>query len=158
MIKVLMILMFPMLILSQEAPYKPSEEFEVTIDYKFEERPSIDRTKVEYDIPTDERTRKAISGPLPYLKLHLKILKVGEKEVRIRVIDSNGNLVYSRKAAKDTKVSIDVGFIDDVKDKITPHSYTVSFLSDSREVMSRIFMVIMEDGTFLVNEEKRGKF
>jgi hypothetical protein len=74
------------------------------------------------------------------------------------VIDSNGNLVFNRKASEGTKLTLDVGFIDDVKDRITPNSYTLNLFTDSKKIISRIHMVIMEDGTFLVNEEKRGKF
>lgn len=158
MIKALIILLFPTFIFTQDAPYKPSDEYEITIDYKFEERPAIDRTKVEYDVSTDERNRKAISGPLPYLKLHIKLLKLNKEEVRLRVVDSNGNLVFNRKASEGTKLTLDVGFIDDVKDRITPNSYTLNLFTDSKKIISRIHMVIMEDGTFLVNEEKRGKF
>ena len=158
MIKALIVLLFPACMLVQEAPYKPAEEYEITIDYKFEERPAIDRSKVEYEVATDERNRKAISGPLPYLKINLKLLKLSNEEVKLRVIDSNGNLVFNRKASVGTKLTLDIGFIDDVKDRITPNSYTLNLFTDSKKIVTRIHMVILEDGTFLVNEEKRGKF
>jgi len=34
----------------------------------------------------------------------------------------------------------------------------VLFLNADKKPVSRIFMTIQEDGTFFVNEEKRGKF
>ncbi len=139
-------------------PYKPANEFEVIIDYKFEERPAIDRTKVEYDVSTDERNRKAISGPLPYLKLQLKFLKLNNEEVKVRMINSNGNLVFNRKVSEGTVIKLDVGFIDDVKDRVSPYEFTATLYSDSRKGTSRIHLAILEDGTFMVNEEKKGKF
>jgi hypothetical protein len=143
----------------QEAvPHKPANEYEVIIDYKFQERPAIDRTKVEYEVATDEKNRRAIAGPLPYLNLQLKLLKLGAEEARVRVTNSNGNLVFNRKATEGTIIKLDIGFIDDVKDRVTPYEFTVLLLSDTRKATSQIHLVIMEDGTFLVNDEKKGKF
>lgn len=143
----------------QEAvPYKPANEYEVIIDYKFQDRPAIDRTTVEYDVSTDERNRKAIAGPLPYLKLQLKLLKLSDDEVKVRVINSNGNLVFNRKATEGTIIKLEIGFIDDVKDRVSPYEFTAFLYSDSRKTTSQIHLLIMEDGTFMVNEEKKGKF
>ncbi|MEY4931586.1 MAG: hypothetical protein RI909_2310 [Bacteroidota bacterium] len=139
-------------------PYKPANEYEVIIDYKFEERPPIDRTKVEYDVATDEKNKRAISGPLPYLKIQLKLLKLNAEEVKVRVINSNGNLIFNRKATEGTIIKIDLGFIDDVKDHVAPYEFTATLYSDSKKSTSQIHLVIMEDGTFMVNDEKKGKF
>jgi len=142
----------------ETVPYKPSNEYEVIIDYKFEERPPIDRTRVEYDVATDEKNRKAISGPLPYLKIQLKLLKLNNEEVKVRVINSNGNLIFNRKATEGTIIKMDIGFIDDVKDHVSPYEFTATLYSDSKKSTSQIHLVIMEDGTFMVNDEKKGKF
>ncbi|MCU0368395.1 MAG: hypothetical protein MUF39_06155 [Cyclobacteriaceae bacterium] len=158
MIKALIILLFPLCLLVQDVPYKASDEYEITIDYKFEERPAIDRTRVDYSEATDERNRKAISGPLPYLKINIKLLKLSSEELKLRMTDSNGRLLFSRKATVGTMLTLDIGFIDDVKDQITPNNYTLTIFSDSKKPVSRIYMEILEDGTFLVNAEKRGKF
>jgi hypothetical protein len=144
--------------LQEQLPYKPSSEFEINVDYKFQERPAIDRTKVEYEVATDERNRKAISGPLPYLKLQLKLVAMRENEQRIRVINSNGDLVFNRKAAPGTVLKFDIGFIDDVKDRINPHEFNIYLLSDNKKKVSWIHLLILEDGTFLINNEVRGKF
>jgi hypothetical protein len=139
-------------------PFKPSDEFELKIDYKFEERPSSDGSKVEYDVASNQVTRKAATGPLPYLRLQLTLLKLSQEEVKVRVINSKGNLVYNRKAAEGTVIKLDIGFIDDVKDHMTPNEFTAFLYSDSKKTTSRIHLMIMEDGTFVVNDEKRGKF
>ena len=142
----------------QEAvPFKPANEYEVIIDYKFQDRPVIDQTKVVYDV-SDDKNRKTSSGPLPYLKLQLKLLKLSSEEVKVRVVNSSGNLMFNKKVTEGTIIKLDIGFIDDVKDRVTPYEFTVLLYSDSKNAISRIHLVIMEDGTFMVNDEKKGKF
>ncbi len=136
-------------------PYKPSNEFEVIIDYKFQERPPIDHSK-EYQASPDEKNRK--TGQLPYLKLQLKFLKLNSDEVKVKVVNSSGNIMYSRKAMEGTVIILDIGFSDDVKDRITPYEFTAVLYSDTKKSTSRIHLVIMEDGAFMVNDVKKGKF
>jgi hypothetical protein len=137
-------------------PYKLSSEFELMIDYKFQDRPFIDRTKEVYDV--SEKGKRADSGPLPFLTLKLKLLKLSDEEVKVRIVNSAGNMIINHKANEDMAVSFDVGFIDDVKDRISPHEFTILLYSSSKKVTSRIHLLIMEDGTFMVNNEKKGKF
>jgi hypothetical protein len=137
-------------------PYKDSSEYEVKIDYKFQERPPADRNKVEYE--SQARSRRPASGPLPYLKLELTLLKLGSEEVKVKVVNSSGDMLVNRKAMSGMVIKLDIGFIDDVKDRVSPHEFTAFLYSDSKKVTNRIHLVIMEDGTFMVNDEKKGKF
>ena len=137
-------------------PQKPADEYEVIVDYKFQERPPADRYKANYDVGADEQ--KKSGGPLPYLKLQIKLLKLNSEEVKVKVVNNNGNLVFSRKTSLDTPIKLDIGFIDDVKDRIIPHEFTVMFYTDSKSPVSQIRLVVSEDGTFFVNDEKKGKF
>ena len=68
----------------EAVPYKPANEYEVLIDYKIQDRPPADRTKV-YEAATDEKNRNTTSGPLPYLKLQLKLLKLSDEEIKNRL-------------------------------------------------------------------------
>lgn len=158
MFNILIFYLISTFISQNEVPYKPSADFELKIDYVFRERPPIDRQTVEYDKPTDEKVRKATSGPLPYLLIQLKVLSVTDQELRVRVTDAQGRLVFNRKAEPGTLVKLDWGFAEDIKDRIVPHEYSVLFIDSYKKPVSRIFMTVMEDGTFFVNEEKRGKF
>lgn len=152
------VLLFLLFTWQEAVPHKPANEYEVMIDYQFQERPPIDRTKFEYEVATDEKNKKAISGPLPYLKLQLKLLKLNSEEVKVRVTNSNGNLIFNRKATEGTIIKLDIGFIDDVKDRVTPYEFTALLYSESKKATSKIHLLIMEDGTFMVNDEKKGKF
>ncbi len=141
-----------------QIPYKPSEEFELKVNYIFKDRPAIDRQKVEYEQATDDKVRKAISGPMPYLLIELKVLAVTDKEVRIRVINSDGDLVFNRKAIMGTVIKLDWGYTEDIKEKITTNEFTVFFNDQNKKSVSKIMLTILDDGIFMVNEEKRGKF
>jgi len=154
----LQLMFFLFFICQEEIPYKLASEFEVKIDYKFQERPGIDRYKADYDVGADSKKNRSGTGPLPYLKLELKLLKVASDEVKLRIVNSDGHLILSRKVTPGMLIKLDVGFIDDVKDRISPHEFTASLYADSKKVTSQIKFLIMEDGTFLVNEEKKGKF
>jgi hypothetical protein len=67
-------------------------------------------------------------------------------------------MLVNRKAMAGMVIKLDIGFIDDVKDRVSPHEFTAFLYSDSKKVTNRIHLVIMEDGTFMVNDEKKGKF
>ena len=51
-----------------------------------------------------------------------------------------------------------MGFTDDVKAHVSPYEISIIFASKEKKEISRIHLLIQEDGTFLVNGEKRGKF
>jgi len=156
MISVLQLLIFFIFVWQEEVPYKPASEFELKIDYKFNERAGVDRYKADFD--ADNKKNRSTSGPLPYLKLELKLLQLGSDEVKVKIVNSDGHLILNRKVTPGILIKFDVGFIDDVKDRISPHEFTASLYSESKKATSQIKLLIMEDGTFLVNEEKKGKF
>jgi hypothetical protein len=45
-----------------------------------------------------------------------------------------------------------------MKDGVTPNAYNVVFYNKEKKQTSRIHLSVIEDGTFFVNGEKRGKF
>jgi hypothetical protein len=138
----------------QTEPYKPDAEFDFKLDYSFKERMLPEKS--DYEAPGSDR-RPNSTGPLPYLKTELRLLKLGADEVRVKVINHKGTTVVNRKASTDTIIKIDWGFSDDVKDQIASHSYTVLILNNDKKVLSRITLYADPDGTFLVNGQKRGR-
>jgi hypothetical protein len=138
----------------ETVPLKASNEFELKINYKFEERPPVDGTKVVYD--ADQK--KKGTGPLPYLRLELTLLKLSLDEIKVKVINSDDKVMFSHKATEGNVIKIDIGFIDDVKDRLAPYEFIAFLYSDTKKTTSQIRLFIMEDGTFMVNDEKRGKF
>ncbi len=143
----------------QDVPLKPKDEFEVKLDYQFKSRPpqSINTT-VHLDETREEHDRRVSSTPLPFLTLNIKMLKLSEEEVRVRVTNNLTLRVAMRKVEAGTTIPLEIGFTDDAKDRVTAHHYFLTLLSPKKAELSKIEILIEEDGTFLVNGEKRGKF
>lgn len=140
------------LILQEDVPFKPNDQFAINLDFQFKTRyvnPSV--------VSLDPSQRTTTGGVLPYLFLSINVLKLAEDEVRVRIENSNGQVVLSRKAAEGMVAKLDLGFMDDIKDRVTPHAYQVYFVSKDKLVRSRILISFDEDGTYTVNGEKRGK-
>jgi hypothetical protein len=85
-------------------------------------------------------------------------LKLDPEEVKVRIVDNKMKVVYNRKVKQDEIVPFVMGFTDDMKDRVTAHEFTVIFMTSAKKELSRILITVNEDGTFLVNDEKRGKF
>jgi hypothetical protein len=95
---------------------------------------------------------------LPYLDIKLRLVKLQPEEVRLRIVNNKGESVFGRKIKEGDVAPINMGFTDDIKDRVSAHEYTATFLTADRRETSRIVITVNKDGTFLVNNEKRGKF
>jgi len=148
-----MILFVSLLLFFQktEIPYKPNDEFEVKLDYQLKQKPISDRFSIDY-YDTKE------GGMLPYLILNIRPLKLSEHEVKAKIIDNKERVIFNRKTTVNDVLKIDIGYTDDAKDRVTSYKFNIIFLSSDKKEVSRIYILIEEDGTFLVNEEVRGKF
>lgn len=142
------------LVASQEIPFKPLEDFEVKLDYKFKDRPPVERH--DYDAPNFD-VKKAATGPLPYLKTEIVMARMAEGEERARIVSSTNITVFNKKISEGDILKIDWGFTEDVKDRIVAHQYTVTFMDGDKKPLSKILLTIEEDGTLIVNNTKRGK-
>lgn len=136
-----------------DVPYRAKDDFQIELKYNFKERPGKETT-----IAWESQPAKVKSGPLPYLIVNVKILNPKAEEIRFRCEDNVGKVWFNKKAEKSLSYEIDMGYIDDVKDRITPYRYVVSAMTEDRKAINNIELLVQEDGTFLVNGEKRGKF
>lgn len=133
-------------------PYKPNEQFELKLDYSFKPRPAQDPNTVDL---TKKNT--SYSGPLPFLAIEFKTIKLEEGETRLKIIKNGGDPVLSKKIQEQQVVKFDMGFTADLKDRVQPNEYTLYFLTADKKEKSKVVISVAQDGTFLVNEEKRGK-
>ncbi len=143
--------------IQDQIPFKAKEDFNVKLNYAFKQRPSSENTTFHFETSTKERDSENSSGVLPYLILNLKITKATASEVRIKVVTNLNTNLLTKKIQNDFELPIDIGFTDDVKDRVTAHEYIVYFLNDKKKEQSKIVIFVEEDGTFLVNGELRGK-
>ena len=142
----------------QDVPLKPSEEFDIKLDYNFRSRPAADyNTVVLGETPRGYKQRTS-EGVLPYLILHVRPLKLPLEKMRVRVSNNRDDKALQRKVAVNTDIELDLGFTDDMKDRVTPHEYVLTFLDEEKAPVDKIVINIAEDGSFFVNGERRGKF
>ncbi|MCB0493022.1 MAG: hypothetical protein KDC93_11460 [Cyclobacteriaceae bacterium] len=133
-------------LLQDQIPLKSSDEFAFQLDYEFRTKPG-----------GDGKPGGFAAGKLPYAEIRITPTKLSENEERVKITNNLGHRVYSRKAAINNEIVIDMGFTDDLKDHISIYSFDIVFFS-KRGDTSKITLSVEEDGTVLVNGEKRGKF
>jgi hypothetical protein len=149
-------LLFSLFLIQEQVPFKPKDQFEIGLDFKFKQRPPHDSNIVRLSETAADREKNSTSL-LPYIYLNVKVLKLREEEVRLRVENNKGENLWSRKAEEGMSTKLDLGFTDDIKDRVASHEYIVYFLTKEKKRLSRIVIFFDKDGTYLVNEERRGK-
>lgn len=142
----------------QDLPYKSKEEFDIKLDYKFKQRPQTDANTFTMNESKKDYEKRTSRTPLPYLALNIITLKLSDEEVKVKVTNNQNKNSFTKKVEAGTVIPIDLGFTDDVKDRIAPYYYKLIFLSPRKTEVSQITIEVLEDGSFLVNGEKRGKF
>ncbi|RAV97953.1 hypothetical protein [Pseudochryseolinea flava] len=147
------ILLISVFCFQQSAPFKPNDQFAINLDFQFKTR-YVNSSVVEVG---GNEPRSTTGGVLPYLILNVNVLKLEAGEIRVRVEDSRGQVVFSRKAENGMIAKLDLGFTDDIKDGVSSRQYEVNFVSKEKTTLSRILIAFEADGTYLVNGEKRGK-
>lgn len=158
--------MYPLLLLflfvfqEPELPLKPVEEFKIEIEFKFKPRPSSPNTYIDLTETVSEKEQRAGGGgsPLPYLIIHISFQALSDKEVRIQCSDNNKKNRMARKIELNKPYKLDMGYTDDMKDRITAYEFTFVLMDNDKKDTSKIVVKVEEDGTFLVNGIKRGKF
>lgn len=149
----LIILVLATLIFQQDVPFKSADEFELKMNYDLRTRPAPAGHTIDL-----QRDNKRGVGPLPFLGLTLKLLEIQPGEERVRIVDNFRDVIASRKIKPGFELSFDLGFTADMKDRVKAHEYTIYFQSSSdKDNVSRIVVHVAEDGTFLVNNEVRGR-
>lgn len=143
---------------SQDLPHKPKDEFEIKLDYQFKNRPTQGLNSIHLDETKKEHDRRVSSAPLPFLTLNIKMLKLSQEEVKVKITNNLTARVSIKKVEAGTIIPLELGFTDDVKDRVTAHQYFLTLISAKKAEINKIEIMIEEDGTFLVNGEKRGKF
>jgi hypothetical protein len=82
--------------LQTDVAYKSSDEFSLELNYAFKQRPASDISTFEFEGNQEERDKaKYGGGPLPYLIVQIKLLKLGDQEVRMRCINNKGEALMN---------------------------------------------------------------
>ncbi|MBL7848924.1 MAG: hypothetical protein JNL40_15755 [Cyclobacteriaceae bacterium] len=142
-----------------QPPLKAAEEFKLELQYEFKARPDTENAFIDLT-ETEREKEKRISGssPLPYLVIHMSFLKLSDQEVRVRCVDNNRKNRFSKKVELGKVYSLDLGFTEDMKDRVTAYQYIFYLMSADKKDVSQVNLIVEQDGTFLVNGVRRGKF
>ena len=150
-------LLFIAIFFLQEIPFKPKEQFEIKLDYQFKARPLQDANTVQLgDVPG--RYSESGAGVLPYLILNIKLLELPQEKMRVQISTNLKERPVSRKISDDALIELDLGFTDDMIDRVSAHEYILTFIDSQKNPVNRIVINVDKDGSFLVNGEKRGRF
>jgi hypothetical protein len=149
-------LLFSVCLVQEQVPFKPKEQFEIDLDFKFKQRPPRESNVVLLDEASADLGRNGASL-LPYLYLNVKVLKLQGEEIRLRVENGKGENLWNRKTEEGMIARLDLGFTDDIKDRVSSHEYVLYFLNKEKKRISRIVIFFEKDGTYRVNDERRGK-
>jgi hypothetical protein len=133
--------------------FKQSNEFEAKIDLSFKERKGEDINTFKFNDDTGKK--KTVGKPIAFLVINFKMLKANGA---IKVKTIQGNQGKTQKFKENVVIHLEMGFIEDIKSKDVPSELTLIFLDEQKREIDKVFFLISEDGTFLVNGEKRGKF
>src|SRR4051812_27105060 len=104
--------------LLQDLPYKPNEEFNIKLDYKFKQRPTVNVNTVNFSETNKEHEQRTSSAQLPFLILNVNLLKVEKEHVKLTIVNNLNKKVVSRKIKEGLIIPIEIGFTDDVKDRV----------------------------------------
>ena len=151
--KALALLLFALVVLQEDVPYKSNDEFEMKIDLQFKQRPAQDQNTVELD----RRTLPNSGMKAPYIYLNLMVTKPDARETRVKVTNNKGQVLLSRKFDPSILIKLDLGFTDDLKDRVSAHHFVITFMTKDKVSTSKVEVFFEEDGTYLVNGEKRGR-
>jgi hypothetical protein len=136
-----------------DLPFKPNDEFEAKIDLSFKERKGEDVNTFKFN--DDTRKKKTVGKPIAFLAINFKMLKANGA---IKVKSIQGNQGKTQKIKENIIVHLEMGFLEDIKSTDVPNELVLNFLDDQKKEICKVVFLITEDGTFLVNGEKRGKF
>ncbi|HAC23646.1 MAG TPA: hypothetical protein DCE81_01890 [Cytophagales bacterium] len=142
----------------QPVSTKPADEYDLKIQYEFRQRTNSSVNQVHVDETVGERDKRLNTSPLPYLVLNLNVIKLGPKEVRLKVVRGARDSFINRKVKEGDQIKVEIGFVDDLKDRTIEFEYEIIFLNEKKDAQSRIHLFVEKDGTFKINGEVRGKF
>lgn len=137
----------------QDVPFKSADEFSVVLDYEFRERPSAPKA-----IHSSTRSPSG-SSVLPFVTLKISFHKLNGEKMRMRITANHPQWrIRSRRVTPDETYSLVLGYIADMVDRVAPYEYTITLIDNDNRPAERIVFRVDDDGSFYVNDEKRGRF
>src|SRR5882762_2183888 len=106
-----MILLFISLVqflaVQTEVPFKPSDEFQVSVDLKFKIKNSVYPTSTFSG--SGDRLDKSSSTTLPFLVVSISKLKIQSDEVKIYAVELHGKSLFKKKTSPALVLRFEMG-------------------------------------------------
>jgi hypothetical protein len=144
------------LALQTEVPFKPSDEFQVNVDLKFKIKNSTYPTSTFSG--NGDPLDKSSATTLPFLSVTISKIKIQSDEFKIFAVEANGKSLYKKKASPTLLLRFEMGFVDDLKSKVSNNEITIYFLSRDKKELRKIVIAISDKGVFEVNGKWHGQF
>ena len=137
---------------AQEIPYMADSVYQFELDYKFQNKPEPENENLLY-----HQSQKAGKTMLPFVAVNLEFFHLPENAHRIRIITGNGDTKQSHRLKKTSKFNVELGFADDIKDRVSAHTFFIFLETKKKQRLSKIKISISEEGDFYLNDELFGK-
>ncbi len=133
-------------------PFLSDDDFDFELDYQFKTKPSNMK-----DVAFSERELTTTTDNLPYVKMKIMLKNTSEDHYRYKVIDNKSKTMLNRKIKGDDEFVIDMGFSDDIKDRVHAHQFSVIIYNKNKDPLSKIVIEFGTNGDMLINQNLMGK-
>jgi len=152
-----LLFLISIVLIAQDIPYKPDDEFSIRMDLKFKIRPQSATNTVNVSETMADYQKRTSTSQLPYLTLFVNVKQISQGETRMRILRDGKNLVSNKKIELNKEFKIEVGYTDDAKDKILGYEHIIYFMTPDKKDVNRIVIIIDPNGDYFVNGQKRGR-
>ncbi|MEQ8245670.1 hypothetical protein [Fulvivirga sp.] len=150
----ILLIVIPSHLNSQEAnvPFLSPDDFDFELDYNFKTKPYNVK-----DVAYSERELNNSTENLPYVKMKIILKNTSEDQFRYKVHTNKSDIILNRKIKGNDDFVIDMGFADDIKDRVHAHQFSVIIYNKDKDPLSKIVIEFSVNGDMFINEKLMGK-
>jgi len=133
-------------------PYLSSDDFDFELDYNFKTKPSNMK-----DVAYSQKDLNPSTDNLPYVKMKILLKNTSSDHYRYKVITNKRETKVNRKVKGNDDFVIEMGFSDDIKDRVHAHQFSVFIYNKNKDPLSKIVIEFSANGDMFINEKLMGK-
>ncbi len=137
--------------LQDDVPMLSSDEYSYKLEYSLRQKDNKTPNKV-YDA---NRKIQASSAMLPFVEIHFSLDNFLPTDKRVRIFHGDQAL-SSKKIKGPMKLTLEMGFSADLKEKTVPSIFRIYILDENRNPRGQIKVEVKSDGELLINEVTSG--
>ena len=137
---------------AQEVPFRAEMTYKLELGMEYKKNPITSTSVVK---PGEANIRD--TGFDFYLLLKLELLQLLEDDLKLKIINEQGDVVLSKKLKKLELFTIDIGSSPDIKSGKVSQKYRMEFINAAKELSSIILIEFTDEGKFFVNNKPFGQ-